>query len=506
MTSAAVNGYLNRIVTNRPHHSVGVARPTVPFGEFRQLVRRIRPSVLLPALAALTLAEFTGPYADWMRFTAPPWAVAAAARESILWGNEHRGDTIDPEYLRRLFNTYSNISEPKPDPGDGVDALAMLTRLAYDQFPYSESIFEEVSRTHALMVEGAETLDLEVLNEPDAWVRMVGAPVGQAVGATFLLQTAANVNAGWYDQRWLDRPDLQPLYDLWPRAVIEQRAADLTHTVGTFKADYESKPSVGDERFGYNPLTARPFLCMPDGRSLAPQPRLILRTVTPGSLYYRGMDIYGEAFGRDLGKMTERYVGQLLTNIAPTPEVHPEVRYGKGNGQASTDWFLVLPSAVVMFEVKSSRYGLRERAAVPGYESRITTLLSKALGQLAVTSERLDDGHQRFAHVPSDRPRVGIIVTAEPYYLANSGWMRDRLKPTPFPTLIASLRDLERLTALPLDQVESQLLAIANDPERSTWNLANSLQGIPVGPNPVLQRAWDIYPWPGEPTSHPPAT
>lgn len=504
MTSTAVTAYVSRVVRNRPHHSIGVARPTISFREFRQFVRQVRPSVLLPALALVTLAEYTGPYAEWKKYTAPPWAVALAARESILWGNEHRGDTIDGDYLRRLFNAYNNIVEPALKTEDEVDVLAILTRLVYDQFPYGESIFEEVSRTHALMVEGAETLDLEVLNDPEAWVRMVGSPVGQAVGATFFLQTAANVNAGWYDEKWLDRPDLQDVYDLWPRAVIEQRAADLTHTVETFKADYERapKPPAGYERFAYNPLSARPFVQMPDGRILAPQPRLILRTITPGALYYRGMQVHGEPFARDLGKMTERYVGELLTSIAPAPEVHPEVRYGKGNGQASTDWFLVLPRAVVMFEVKSARYGLLERAAVPGYENRVTSLLEKALGQLAVTSEHLDNGHERFTHIPNDRPRVGIVVTAEPYYLANSGWMRDRLKPTPFPTLIASLRDIEHLCGLPLHQVEAQLVAIANDPERSTWNLSSALSGHPEqGRSPVLQRAWDNYPWPTDATT-----
>ena len=497
-TSSAVTDYVGRIARQRIYHGADIERVSVPFSEFQQLARRVRPSVLLPALAALTLANVTGTPGQRLNLTAPPWAVAVAARENILRGNEYRSDKIDGDYLRRLFNAHNDIADPDTASDDDIDVLALLTRIVYDQFPYNESIFEELSRTHALMVEGANNLDLEVLNDDNTWERLVGAPLGQAVGATFFLQVGANVNAGWYDTTWLDRPDVQNIYDKWPRAVIEQRAAALTSTVAEFKTAYEQapKPPAGHERYAYNPLVARPFIHMPDGRALAPQPRLILRTITPGGLYYRGMNEYGSPFARDLGKLTERYVGELLANLDPESELHPEIRYGKGNGQASTDWFLVLPSVVVMFEVKSARYGLLDRAAVPGYENSVIGLLNKAINQLAKTNEHLDNHHDRFKHIPNDRPRVGIIVTGEPYYLANSTWMRDRVAPSPIPTIVASLRDIEHLAGLPLHQVEAQLVAIANDPERSTWNLSTALKDNPEqGRSPVLQRAWDNYPW-----------
>lgn len=499
-TSLAVTDYVTSSLRHqsRPRATRPRAR-SIPFAEFRQLVRRVRPSELLPALAALTLADSAEPYEPSPRnLNAHPWALAVAARESILWGNEHRDDTINGEYLRRLFNAFTNIAEPDASAEATIEEwLAVMTRLAYEQFPYQESIFEEVSRTHALMVEGITEIDLEVLNDEAVWERLVGAPLGQAVGATFFLQAAANSNAGWWDTAWLNRNDLQDIYDTWPRKVIEQRAVDLTSTVEDFKNAYDAvpKPPTGHERFAYNPLAARPFIHMPDGRALAPQPRLILRTISPGGLYYRGIAEYGEPFARDLGHLTERYVGELLTNIDPRPELHPEITYGKNNAK-STDWFLVLPNLVVMLEVKSARYGLLERAATPGFLDRSTNLFNKAIKQLATTNEHLDNNHDRFKHIPNDRLRIGIIVTGEPHYLANSDWMRQRLDPTPIPTLVASLRDIEQLAGLPLHHVETQLTAIANDPERSTWTLDTALNDAPdQGRSPVLQRAWDSYPW-----------
>jgi hypothetical protein len=492
--TAAVTGYAAMVGRHRPW--LRSAPKTSSFDDLRQLVRRFRPSDLLPTLAALaTLGEPDEPGIGALGIYAPDWAIALLARESILRGNEFRDRGVSADDLRKLFNAHSNIYEGNQN-GQQGSALAMLTRIAYEQFPYQESIFEEVSRSHALLVEGADQVDLEVLGD-DAWGRLLGAPLGSMVGATFFLQVTANKSAGWFDFRWLERTDLEEVFDRWPREVIAQRADQLSSTFDEFKAAYEAapKPPTGFERYAYNPLTARPFLRMPDGRLLAPQPKLILRTITPSALYYRGMREFGDAFGRDLGHLTEHYVGENLKVVTPDAEVYPEVVYGKKQERKSVDWFLVMPSTAVMFEVKSARYGLLERAAGPGFDNRIKELLNKALGQLERTSRELDSGTTEFEHIPRDRARLGVIVTGEPLYLANSPWMRDLLKTLPFPTLVASLRDIEHLMSLPLDEIEAQLVMIANDPDRSTWSLSTALQPDKLHENVVLRRAWDAYPW-----------
>lgn len=496
---AAASGYRELFARHSTYGGGGGGvRRAGRFSEFRQAVRRVRPSELLPELAVLALAAGEGPQALASLGPAPPWAIATAAREAVLWGNEYRREGVAADDLRRIFNAHSDIYEgdaaPEADGARGVHSL--LTRTAYEQFPYQESIFEEVSRTHSLLVDGVVEVPTEVLTE-QTWERILGAPIGQVVGATFLLQVAANENAGWFDPAWLDRQDLQPVYERWPRHVIERRADELSATFEDFEQDYQSHPHPprGSERYAYNPLTARPFLRMPDGRLLAPQPRLVLPTVSPGALYYRGIRELGSGFARDLGHLTERYVGVQLSSVDDSVELHPEITYGKPERQ-SIDWFLVLPSVVVMFEVKSTRFGLLERAAVSGFEQRPVDLLNKALAQLNNTASALEAGLPEFAHIPRDRTRVGITVTAEPYYLANSHLMRRHLTQTPFPTITASLRDIEFLARLPLEEIERQLLDITQDPERSTWGLAHALNdGAAHSANTILQRAWDSYPW-----------
>ena len=430
-----------------------------------------------------------------------PWTVALMARESVLWGNEFRDAPVTVDALHNLFNAHARLHESAPDVVGLEWVLDTMTRLAFEQFGFQESPFKEVSRPHVLMVEGASEVDTEVLDDA-AWIELFGAPFGQVVGATFFLHMAAHSGNGYFDPAILDQADLQRIFDLWPREVILHRADQLTASFEEFRAAYASVPHPprGYERFAYNPLVRRPFLRMPDGRLLAPQPRLILPTISPNSLYYTAIEEFDEPFARDMGRLTEHYVGKLLRLVADSSndtEIHPEIVYREGKQRKkSIDWFLVLPGVVVMFEVKSARFGLLQRAAFGDYREKVAALLNNANKQITRTATLLDGGHPAFEHIPADRPRIGVVVTCEPHYLSNTEWAREMLNEAPMPTLTASLSEVEDLVVLSAEEIESQLLAIVNDPDRSTWSLGNALDHKDNKANPILQAAWDAYPWP----------
>ena len=65
--------------------------------------------------------------------------------------------------MYRLFD-----AEALPDlrPGDSGFMLSALTPVLYEQFPWQESIFEEVARTYALMVDGLN----HVATDESPWV------------------------------------------------------------------------------------------------------------------------------------------------------------------------------------------------------------------------------------------------------------------------------------------------------------------------------------------------
>ena len=71
--------------------------------------------------------------------------------------------------------------------------------------------------------------------------------------------------------------------------------------------------------------------------------------------------------------------------------MHSEVIYGPENLK-SIDWFLVLPSVVVIFEVKSARFGILEKVGMTGFEKRSRSLIDRATLQLQRTSDAIDAG------------------------------------------------------------------------------------------------------------------
>ena len=123
---------------------------------------------------AFTDAEWPDPTGN------PPWAIAAIARESILYGNDHRHTPVEEGTVRQLMGAFNNTYDP-------VDGLAaMLTPLAYEQFPYQESPLEELSRIYALFEDPTLGPELD-------WTEVFGMPLCDAVRAAFVLREPVKI-------------------------------------------------------------------------------------------------------------------------------------------------------------------------------------------------------------------------------------------------------------------------------------------------------------------------
>jgi hypothetical protein len=467
-----------------------------PYRVFRQAVRKYRPSQLLPVVAGIAAqhSELTGR----QLLAARPWAQAAIAREAILYGNEHRSGEASVEDVRDLLRSFDQTYEP----GLGADpvrnsANAILHRLAYEQFPYQESIYEEICRSQVLLVDGSREIETQVIHQ-SGLESLLGTRLDLAVGATFLLWVGAQRNFGRYNPSWLDQPNFAEILDTYPRPAVEAVAGRLSATFGEFKADYHRQPPIASslERFAYNPLSRTPFVHLPDGQIVAPQPKLILRSITPGGLFYAGLEHYGIKFANDLGALVEHYVGKQLAQLEPE-FLSPEITY-RPPERKSVDWIVVLPGLILLVEVKSGRPTLGVRTGDIGLVEHLQDRLGRAMSQIGRTADCLLAGRAEFSEIPADRPMIGLIVTAEPYYYANSHLVRERIGSTSVPTLTASLRELELLVTLDPADAEERLKAIVASSDLSAWTLGAALGKGPTLRNPILDAAWDAYPWPDE--------
>lgn len=475
--------------------------PSIPYSAFIQACRAFRPSELVPAIARTSAALGEPPFPDVVMHQMPPWGLAAAARESLLHGNEHRAKPVDNNALLSLMSKFQRVTDfNDTDIKEEDFFVRMMSRITYEQFPYQESMRDELSRSHAWMVEGLPHVDTKVITEQSLAAMLDGVPLREAIGAVFFLQVGAQRNGGIYMQEWLDQPNFTGVLKVYPRSNIEKMASRLTSTLEEFRAAFK-KNSVGSAkaaRFDYNPLVATPFVDLGDG-PVAPATRLILRTVTPGGLYYSGLAKHGKDFADDLGGLLEHYIGRQLKLIEGA-EVLPEIVFGKGGGHKSVDWFVIFPDLVILVEVKSRRLGPAARAGGAALMNSLRETIGGAKDQLTGTVGHLSDGHSAFAAIPTDRPMLGLIVTAEPFY-TGAAYLLDHDVPVipggslpDVPVAAVSARDIESLVTHGAD-VEPMLLAeMAKNGGRAV-NVRNFDRKAGVE-NVILSDAWDAYPWP----------
>lgn len=491
------------------------------YRDFVHSVRRMRPSQLIPALARLANAAGDPTY-DFMAQQqrdrrdlatyAYPWRVALVARESILNGTEHRKVLDERQVnsaIRRMFNAERDLGAGGLD--NGVQSA--LIRVAHEQFGYQTTVYEEIGRTHSMLV--APLSDARVLSSlrvigGSVWTDLLGASLSDTVGATILHWASAHLLGGRLrlDELTHDAATRR-LLEPWPRHAIEAATGRLVATVDEFKADFgaihPTQPAY--LQYAYNPLNRTPFVRLPGiADPIAPQPRLILNTLTPASLYHLGRARYGNDFSTDMGYLFEEYVGRnlrLLDGIA----VEGEREYSHGREQGKTvDWIAVFPELVLLVEVKSRRLAIADIARDDlNLDEHVGRLMKDASSQIVRSHNFIEDGRAVLSDIPKDRPHFGLVVTAEPVYLANTHWVREHLGETSLPISVASIRDIENLVRLPASTLAAAIATIMTDDELRTWDLSTAIAHVVPNeadwgpPNPLVEEGWSAYPWPDEP-------
>lgn len=476
------------------------------YSEFTSFVRRFNQEAMLVAVAqrALSLPQHLGLSDRGNRaFQAtPPWALAAVARAAIVHGNVHRRAVPRAQDLLIACHMHNNLAAPELDVPELNSAFAILTRLLYEQFPYYEGGLPQLARPTAFYDDYSGRKTLEVISK-ESTRELVGADMVTAAGIVMMLAASADNNGGYFNPGWQDQAHFAELLAVLPReeilAVVDSLFAWDMNEFRREDAGASAKiPLPHLDRYAFNPLTSRPFVRLSDGRLIAPVPQLIPRRLTPLELYYAGIKRWKTAFTRDLGELLEDYVGRQFQTV-PGATVHPEVVYlQKKQEGKSIDWFVVFDDLVVLIETKATRSPLAARAADASARTTYTQTLGDAFKQLGRTLDMLNKDAPEFAHIPKDRPVIGIVATLDPWYIAN-GLARNFLPEASLPTLVASVDDLEELVAIGQRRSVSEILTRitqAGD-ERQTWELGAAIRefGEPTDRNPLLQQAFDRLPF-----------
>lgn len=480
-------------------------RGLIRYDEFLQRVRRHRTTDVLNAVAtaSVILTEHDYRQRPDVPFTnnVQHWSLAAVAKAAIAGGNDHRSRPVTQLDLEQMCQAFISVEEPfTKEPNAPGSLAAFLIRTAYEQFPSQLSVFEELGRTEALLSEAARSEGQEVIT-PEFWCGALGCSLAEFVGVGLLLNIGALKNGGYYDPGWLRQPNFGPVLDELPRQVIEPvTKRHFLASRETFRCTAEAHREAHRyfRRFEFNPLAVHPFVQQPDGRYIAPCPRYALTRASPTGLYYIGLEHKGVRFTQALGKVFERYVGSHLHLLEPELALH-DVEYKRG--QRAADWVVVLPKAVLIVEAKATPLTAGARVGSDRLQLDLERTPGRAIEQIDNTTALIRARHPAFKDVPDDRPFIGLVVTLEPYFQANSDLVWSRPQSTTS-VLIAASRELEALVTIADAPVDEVLLDLVADAELSRSNLGNAVAKHQRGRNPILDRAWDRYPFRGvDPTT-----
>ena len=470
-----------------------------PDSVYIQRVRRHRPSELVPAIARLA-AGLTEPNL-WRTNPASifsPWTLADIVRVSLARGNEHRAPSAvtDQDMLQCAEHYFGFVGSELAEATPGAGRNAIL-RMTAEQLPFQHLDLHHMGRVSALLLQTQALKPLRVI-QPGWDSKILGCSLTEYVGIGQLLVAAAIHNEGTLDLEWFNQPQMDEISERIDRNVIRQTIIEqYVISVDDFRSVNPKFEQSGDlRRYSYNPLVSKPVIEGLTESLVIPVPQAVMIKFGMLGIYHVGVAAHGDDFAVDLGHLFEQYVGRQL-ELIPGAQVIPEIEYGpKKQRRFSIDWFVILPSVVLLVEVKSVRPTDPVRLASENADDELVRLLRKPLEQIQTTEDRISDRTAEFTHIPTDRPHIGLAVTLEPFHMANSLWLRDIYRPSmSIPAVVVSVDELEHMVTLSDVDVGAFLQEHIGNPATEHNYVGSSLVGKQTNRNTVIDAGFLAYPW-----------
>jgi hypothetical protein len=475
----------------------------VTYPQFQTAVGKFRPKDVIRAICHLLPAEWEAEFLQHIDETGlHPHTVAGIVRESLVSGNNSRPNRrfnlsfiyahcikfnsiyYAPEDKRAVLPTIAQLSQQLEHAEHESDILQIartiavldLTRKSIASCSLTDQMIDEIF--DGSLVQGLSTLI-------DLWQLFLEHPEAQTIPSRDLpaFLTRLRLDANCQDELL---------------RVLKQITTGRTN----FKQLFEQldETAIESRQWSFNPLTLYPVIAFsPSDPYFAPIKRLILRrghlsTVIRIAARHAGQaGINAQQFYGYFGFVLQMYIGNQLRQI-PNAQVFEEIKYGP-NGQLSIDWFLVLPSTLVLIECKSATLNIQNRAGEGGLDSKLAAVFNIAIDQINTTFDLLNDPSQsEFRHIPQRENIVGIIITGERIIYGNNfkDLSRSITMAPRVPLGHMNLSSLELLATCEAEDVEIALVALTRvDSEQITNGALDIEKLLPINqtPNDILVRA-----------------
>lgn len=467
---------------------------------FKAAVRREDRDSLLARCAEATAAMSRGEVAHELKATGlVDWNVADVARTALAWGGFQRPEA-DGQTLLRLCNMNALLIDEgevaRPDPSERLAHL--LPRMIFEQFPRQRSPFDLISRTLLLFGSASE---LPPGFAPKAMVpgwfeSITGLTLDEYVESIFIIWVETQQRNGAFSLELLDGPGYKGLEHVF--SVDAVRTTFTEHLVTTpdeFKAvnrRWQDKATSPQKKFTFNPLVSRPFIDGVAEYPLAPWLQAVVAKASPASIYHLGFEKLGKRFPDELGHVFQHYVGRQLKLIAQPREVIPELRYGPARSSIdSCDWLLDLPGLLVLMECKSRQPIESLRIGSDRWIDVIADSTGHGIDQLNESHRNIDSIAALNPKIDPRKPRVGLVVTMEPFYINENWFVRERLIEAEFPVGVISAGELESLVTLSADELARALREASDAAENNVMLLTQALDAAQGRENSLIVSTFD---------------
>ena len=469
--------------------------------QFKRAIRRVdRDSLLIQSAAATaTIARDELPE-ELAKLGLTPWTIADVARTALAWGGFQRPEA-DGKVLLRLCNMNVQLADEdamaSPDSAESLGRV--LARLFFEQFPEQRSAMAEVARTILLFGSAAEYPQGFT---PEAmkprWFESItgGLTLDEYIESVFLVSVVTQQHNGGFSLEWLDGPAFQGLEDVISFDAVRRTFTNhLVTTASAFKATnrtFQDPLPSAQKKFAFSPLTDKPFIEGVAEIPIAPWVQAIIAKARPPAVYHLARHALGDGFTHDLGIVFQHYTGRQLELIDGERQVVSEVPYGSRRASRdSCDWFLDLPDMLVLIECKARQPIESLRTGGTDWLSSVQSSIGKGITQLNRSNRDIAGISAVNSRIDGTKPRVGLVVTLEPFYLTQNWLLWDQLPKAEFPVGAISIGELESVVLLRADELASVLRDAASSSQENMMLLAQALDAADGRENPLLISTWE---------------
>jgi len=316
-------------------------------------------------------------------------------------------------------------------------------------------------------------------------------------------------NEGMFHPSWFEQENFAALNEILPPEHALRVFDRMSEDPDYFRrAARDNRAQESNRRqYDFNPFAAKPFVNLPEGFGLAPQPAFVTGRFSPSTIFYAGSAHFAQdleskrLFFTELGDINEDYVRLQLAQLQDVgARLDGPSEYAPG--KESVDASIVMGSDLLLIEVKSTRPVFAARGNADDYRKHLDRDIKRGFEQLEISWRLYKDG--MLGHLPPDLTVHGFVVTPEPFYLANWTSIHQSLPSPSMPVAILSFTELEELVSGALhDRALTGFVHAATNPANGAMDAdpMAAIEGIKrrnngVSPrNPLLDLSFDTDRW-----------